>query len=623
MSKTDLNTLNKAIINLARKDSSIFTQYIFGYKNAPFHNMWHKWLDTHNHGLLLSYRGSGKCLAWNTNIYIKRNTGWKNIYAKNVCVGDEIYGWDEINKIPVITKITDVFDNGIQPIYLIKTKQNTNLLVSYNHPFLTDKGWKEAQYILKGDLIKKISSFNKNGNIDIKPCFYDQIEYCDNIYLDKSIGITTEHHTLIIEDIITHNSEQIMGRVLWEIGNNQNIRIKLVTESIELSRSLLSKISTTIKQNELFKQVFPEIEPDPTGEWSATKIRVKRTKASKDATVEAAGVLTSKTGGRSDLIFFDDVSGIRSSILQPKLRAQIADTIFSNWFPMLDGPEARWYCIGTPWHVEDIVSQFRNNPDIPKSPEVKVGPNFESPWPERHSSEYFKELLKKYGRISFNRGYRLVAISANETWINKDIVLAQRDFDIKLSDIATNKDITKFMGVDLGHRTGRDNCPTVVFSFGILENGKKVPCDIRISHDASPLNISRLIINTAKEINPCIIFVENVGAQNYLVDILKTLGPGEYNIQGYFTNNQKMDLRTGVPSLLAEIEAGKWMFPFGDGGNHDITCTCVMCKWIGEMCDFPNGTSDVLMASYLALQAYRFIRGDSGKGNFSIWSWEN
>lgn len=621
--QSTLSTLKDSIIELCRQDSAIFTQYVFGYVNAPFHTMWHRWMDSNKTGLILAYRGSGKCLAWNTPINILRDGSWKEIKAFEALQGDYVWGWNEEKHQIVLTKITKVFSNDVKPVFTVKTSSGKEVLVSYNHPFLTKRGWIIAEKLKVDDIvfvIKNYFTLDKSKEDEVAKEKIESVTYVDD---RLTIGITTQHHTIVLNGIITHNSEQMMGRILWEIGKNPNIRIKIATESGDLAKSLLSKITATITQNEKFKEIFPIIKPDRSGEWSSTKIRVERSIQSKDATIAVSGVLTSKTGGRCDLLILDDIVGQRSALIIPKLRSVVKDTIFSNWMPMLDGPEARWWCIGTPWHIEDVVSHFRNDSNIIKAPEVKVGPNFESPWPEKHPPEYFKEILKKYLRIAFNRGYRLVPISSDETWINRDTLLAQRDFNLSVDEVANNKDFPKFMGIDLAHRSGNSHCPTVLFTIALTPNNKKIPCSIKTSHDASPLNIARLIINTANELNPSMIFVENVGAQDWLLDIMKTLGPNNHKIEGYFTGSQKMDLQVGVPSLLAEIEAGKWVFPYKDGGTHEITCTCNMCSWLGELSDFPNGSSDKMMASWLSLQGLRKLKGDTGMGNFSIWSWKS
>ncbi|SRR5215204_1429234 len=470
--------LQNQVLELCRADSNIMVQYIFDYKNAPMHKSWHKFIDTHQYGELLSFRDSGK--------------------TENVAI----------------------------------------------------------------------------------------------------------------------------GRTLWEIGNNPNVRIKIATESEDLGTKILSRISATVLKNAKYKQVFPNIKKSSIGSWSRTSITVDRTVDHKDPTVEAAGVLTAATGGRADIIFFDDIAGMRNTLYYPRMREQVKESFYSNWMNMLDGPKGRWYLTGTPWHIKDIVSELRANNSIPKSKEIAIPDTFESPWPERFPSEYFKEKLKLIGRKHYNRAYRLIPLDEEEAWITAGAIDLCKDFNLKHQDICDNKEIPKFTGVDLGHRSGPESSPTVVFTIALLPNGKRVPCDIKISREASPLEIGRVIINTAAELKPVRIKVENVGAQQYLIDLVKTLGPGDFDIKGHHTSSQKFDPTLGVPGLLAEIENGKWIIPLGSGGDHDDTCQCVYCYWQRELMDFPLGSYDTVMACWLALQGLREIKETANAGgNFSLWSW--
>ena len=103
--------------------------------------------------------------------------------------------------------------------------------------------------------------------------------------------------------------------------------------------------------------------------------------------------------------------------------------------------------------------------------------------------------------------------------------------------------------------------------------------------------------------------------------MLQGLGTAGLPIEGYFTGAQKVDLETGVPSLLAEIETGQWIFPMGSGGDHeDGICRCNMCYWLNEIKHYPLLHADALMASWLSLEALRKIKERGNRqGNFSIW----
>jgi len=418
-------------------------------------------------------------------------------------------------------------------------------------------------------------------------------------------------------------TEQItIGRACWEIGKNPNMRIKLATESEDLAMKIMSRISATLIKNKRYKEVFPIIMPSDIGSWTKYHLTVDRQEDHKDPSIEAAGIMTSSTGGRADLIIFDDITGYRNTIQFPRMRKQVKEAVYNNWLNMLHGPKARWYLVGTPWHVDDVIWEIKNNDAVPKAPVHVVDVNFNSPWPENCPPEYLKEKLRIIKQKAYNRGYRLVPMSEDEAWINPSNVDGIRDFELKVNTVRDNKNIVKYTGVDLGHREGPEAAPTVVYTIGRTPNGKRIPCDIRISHESSPLQIGRVIIDVYKTLKPAKIMVENVGAQKYLVDLLKSMGPKGLPIEGYFTGNQKMSLETGVPSLLAEIEGGQWVVALGSGGDHDITCRCNYCIWMQEVKNFPLGSCDTLMASWFALEGLRKVaeRG-THMGNFSVWNW--
>src|SRR3970040_279904 len=395
----------------------------------------------------------------------------------------------------------------------------------------------------------------------------------------------------------TGKTEQItIGRSLWEIGKDPNIRIKVATETDDLVKKILTRISNTILKNERYHEVFPDIRPSPTDSWNKMSMTVENKMHHKDPTIEGGGILTASVGGRADLVFFDDISGMRNAIHQPRTREQVKEAWANAWLNLLDGPDARWYMVGTPWHELDIVCEVRNNPNIPHAPETWVGDNFESPWPERFPDEYFKKRLGVLKQRAYNRAYRGVAVTDTESWINASALETIGDRNLSVFDVLQNQEVMRFTGIDLGHREGEDNSPTVIYNIARAPNGKRVPIGIKKFQQKSILDTGRAIIETYERLKPTLIFVENNGAQKYLTDLLRGLGPIGLPIEGYFTGTQKVDLEMGVPSLLAEIESGHWTVPFKSGGNHDETCSCIFCYWINEIRYYPLTHMDTLMA---------------------------
>ncbi len=421
-------------------------------------------------------------------------------------------------------------------------------------------------------------------------------------------------------------TEQItIGNSLWEIGNDPDIRIKIVTETDDLAEKILSKISETILFNERYKEVFPNVIKSDTNSWNKHELTVKRDKAQKDPTIESCSILSASTGKRADLIHYDDVVGMKNSLINPGMREIVKEAFRSNWQKVLDiyNPKTRWVMTATPWHINDLVSELSHNKAINKAEETWVGPNFESPWPEILSSEIFKRSLASDGLRAYNRAYRGIAISDEETWINPQAIKNCIDRNLKPYDVIINKENIFFTGVDLGHREGENACPSVIFTVARTPSGKRIPVNIKILRNSSVLEISKAIINTYNEFNPSLIMVENNGAQKYLTDIMLSLGPKGIPIEGHFTGVQKLDPNTGVPSLLAEIETGQWVLAMGAGGDHEENiCECTLCVWINEVKNYPLAKIDTVMSCWLALTALRKVceRANQG-GNFSVWQW--
>lgn len=111
----------------------------------------------------------------------------------------------------------------------------------------------------------------------------------------------------VCEDVISHNTTILLGFLLWQIGSNPDIRIKLFTQSEDKARERLNMIAEMILTNKLVKLVFPHLKPNPKGPWHKRSIQVDRFITDKEPTVEASGIMGSVEGGRADLVVLDDV----------------------------------------------------------------------------------------------------------------------------------------------------------------------------------------------------------------------------------------------------------------------------------------------------------------------------
>jgi phage terminase large subunit-like protein len=142
-------------------------------------------------------------------------------------------------------------------------------------------------------------------------------------------------------------STVIIARVVWELGRNPNLRIKIACEDQPAAVKRLGEIKRHIEKNPRVREVFPHLRPGDL--WSKTQITVERGLIDKDPSVEAQGVLGGATGGRCDLLIGDDVVGRRNALTTPALRDAVKQAWYADWLN-LAGMRSRVWVICTLWH---------------------------------------------------------------------------------------------------------------------------------------------------------------------------------------------------------------------------------------------------------------------------------
>jgi len=111
----------------------------------------------------------------------------------------------------------------------------------------------------------------------------------------------TRHRKAIVEWPRDHGkSTQLALRLLWELGRNPGLRIKLVcaTEAMAIERTRF--LRDQIAGNRKLKLVFPKLEPGEP--WSAEAFTVARPGETIGPSVAAFGLGSGSTGSRADLL---------------------------------------------------------------------------------------------------------------------------------------------------------------------------------------------------------------------------------------------------------------------------------------------------------------------------------
>jgi len=268
-------------------------------------------------------------------------------------------------------------------------------------------------------------------------------------------------------------TSQMIARILWELGTNPELRVKVVSATAELADNIVGEIQRHIQQNPRVRLVFPRLRPDPKGPWSRGELLVHRTNLAKDPSVVAAGALGSGVGGRADLIIFDDVCDQRNAILQPAMREQIKATFHETWENLL-GPDGRAVHIATVWHVDDLTMELRRGGAWQVWWRPARDPvNGELLWPERWTAEALARREREIGARSFARQFLLQPVSDEERTFPQVALQACLDDQVAPGQLLVPDDWPRYAGVDLAASLGQKASWTVMLTAAVDPESKR------------------------------------------------------------------------------------------------------------------------------------------------------
>lgn len=201
----------------------------------------------------------------------------------------------------------------------------------------------------------------------------------------------------------------------WWLGVRPDTRVKIVSQNDETAAAT-SRFIRDIIRGSAFRACFPAVTLKP-GEDTVTawSVVAPGLPPRRDPSVQASGVF-GRTGGRADVIWFDDLCDLRNSVLQPALREQVKEAVANVWLPMLDpsGPHpSRVWRSATPFHVDDLTADWRRECEDAGTLLRRPCKGTESPWPEVFTPEILAERRKAMGPMGYARAYELVPVSSD------------------------------------------------------------------------------------------------------------------------------------------------------------------------------------------------------------------
>jgi hypothetical protein len=166
------------------------------------------------------------------------------------------------------------------------------------------------------------------------------------------------HRLALVELPRDHGkTTQVCLRVLWELGRNPNLRIKIVCASEAIARDRSRFLRRSVERNPQVREVFPHLRRGDL--WRAEAFTVRRRPGILGPSVAAFGIGAAATGTRADLLICDDVVDVKA-IWSKAHRDRAAEDFFNNLLNLLE-PDGRFWGLCTPWHADDLNARLKRN----------------------------------------------------------------------------------------------------------------------------------------------------------------------------------------------------------------------------------------------------------------------
>ena len=396
-----------------------------------------------------------------------------------------------------------------------------------------------------------------------------------------------------------------VGRVIFEIGKNPNLRVVIVSNNTELPKKL-TRLNGKYIRSAQYRRVFPNIVP--TEPWNTTMLTVRREDAelrtAKDPTIQATSAHGNVAGSRIDLLVFDDVLDF-DNCRTVDARKQLIDWAKATLLGRMS-KNGRVWIIGNAWYPDDFMHVEAKKPrTVERRYPIVDDVTGKNLWPERWTPERLAQQLEDLGPFEFARKMKCVArddVTARfkREWIDKCLERGKgKTMKFALQGVPAG--YRTYTGVDLASSKKKKSDDVVLFTVAVHPNETRELLCIESGKWTGPEIVNK-IVDTHTRFGS-IVFVESNAAQVFIVDFAKELSA--VPVKPFYTTGQnKPDPTFGVEALATEFFNGKWIIPSGPSG---LPVDPEISKWIEEMLFYSPGshTGDRLMAAWICREGMR------------------
>ena len=376
------------------------------------------------------------------------------------------------------------------------------------------------------------------------------------------------HRKALIELPRDHGkTTQACLRIVWELGRNPGLRVKLVCSTDALAAERTRFLRNTIETNPVVRLVFPKLLP--ASPWTAEAFTVARPTETIGPSVAAFGIGSASTGARADLLVCDDIVDVAAAYSRAE-RDKVTATFHDNLLNLLE-PDGRFWGLFTPWHADDCNARLKKNGSYAHFRRA-VGPDLEPAWPEKWPREKLAERKHEIGEAAFARGYRLTPIAESEILIRPHWIQYWTESHTHFDHVILSVDPATSANVKA------DNSALVVLG----RTGNEIRCLATVARRAASPELVALIDAMDQLWQPDTILFESNGPFLAMKDLLVSRARFGPKVRSIVQSREKV---ARVAAFAVTVENGCFRLK-GDGSQAELD---------REMTTFPFGDRDDLV----------------------------
>lgn len=367
-------------------------------------------------------------------------------------------------------------------------------------------------------------------------------------------------------------SVQVCVRVLWELGHNPALRVKIVCATEALAAERGRFLRNALANNMRMRLVFPHLLPAKP--WEVTRFTVNRPAEALGPSVTCLGIGCGATGSRADLLVCDDIVDVKA-LRSLAYRERVRIFFRENLVNLLE-PTGRIWCLFTPWHGNDINADLKRN-EVYAHFRRAIGPDLEPVWPEHWSRDRLAARRAEIGEAAFARAYRLECVAEGDVAIRPEWVKTWS---------GTHQYEMVILAVDPAASIGDRADRSAIVALGRLSNGT-VHCLDAFARRVQASDLMKLIEDADRRWRPDMILFENVAGFAAVYDLLSkhtSFGPKLQPI----TQSRHKDAR--LQAFGVHVQAGRFLLKCG--GNDGVDPSQI--ELYDELTTFPHGKHDDL-----------------------------